>query len=303
MTKKKSKFKVVCVLVLAFCALIWFVLEKCHIFSTKQLYNVFGLQEFCTAADDYPVAIHFINVGCGDSILISCNNHYALIDTGEYTLDSTTVDYLKKCGITKLDLVVGTHPDSDHIGDMVSVVENFDVDTYWLGYTSEPKVEPYNSVLNAILKTKSKLDTPFCGEEFHLNDMTLTVLSPSKIYNTDNNNSIVICAEYKSVSFLFMADAEKEVETDLLERCPQKLPSTVLKLGHHGSKTSTTQPFFDVVQPQYTIISAGEQNKNLPSRETVERISQTEICRTDFDGTVITATDGENIFIFKENEQ
>lgn len=303
MTKKKLKFKTICALVLALCALIWFILESCHIFSVRQLYSAFGLKEFCTLADDYPVAVHFINVGCGDSILISCDNHYALIDAGEYSLSSTTADYLKKCGVTKLDLVVGTHPDSDHIGDMVSIIQNFSVDTFWLGYTAEPEIEPYVSVFNAILQTKSELYTPTCGTVFRLGDMTLTVLSPSETYDTDNNNSIVIRAEYQSVSFLFMADAEKEVETDLLLQCPEQLPSTVLKLGHHGSKTSTTQEFFDTVQPHYTIISAGEQNKNLPARETVERISSTEICRTDFDGTIITATDGENIFIFKENEQ
>lgn len=288
---------------LALCALTWFVLESCHICTVQQLYNVFGLHEFCTIAGDYPVAVHFIDVGCGDSILLSCNGHYALIDTGEYSLSSATAAYLKKCGIKKLDLVVATHPDSDHIGDMVSVIQSFEIENFWLGYTSEPEAEPYASMLNAISQTAAKYYTPNCDTIFSLGDMTLTVLSPSKVYDTDNNNSIVIRAEYQSVSFLLMADAEEEAETDLLAYHAAQLPSTVLKLGHHGSKTSTTQTFFDAVQPQYTVISAGEQNKYLPAEEIVERVSQTEICRTDFDGTIITATDGKNIFIFKENEQ
>lgn len=283
-------------------ALIWYVLETSGILTVKQLYNFFGLYEFCESADDYPVAVHFIDVGCGDSILICSNGRYALIDAGEYSLSSKTADYLQKCGVTKLDLVIGTHPDSDHIGDMPSVIKNFQIENFWLGYTSNTEVEPYCTVLNELLRTDTAVCTPSCNETFALGNMTLQVLSPDCKYQKDNNNSIIIRATYGDISFLLMGDAQTEVENNLLANFAEYLPATVLKLGHHGSKTSTSQEFFDMVNPQYTVISAGEQNKNLPAREIVERISETEILRTDFHGTIITATNGKNIFVFKEKE-
>lgn len=300
-TKQKLKRKIFIVLVI-FVALIWYVLETSNILTAKKLYNFFGLYEFCDSADDYPVAVHFIDVGCGDSILICCDGHYALIDAGEYSLSSKTVSYLQKCGVIKLDLVIGTHPDSDHIGDMPSVIKNFQIENFWLGYTSNIDAEPYCTVLNELLHTNASICTPSCNEKFSLGGMTLQVLSSDYKYKKDNNNSIVIRATYKDISFLLMGDAQTKVENDLLASHAEYLPATVLKLGHHGSKTSTSQEFLNAVNPQYTVISVGEQNKNLPSREVVDRISETKILRTDFHGTVITATDGKNIFVFKEKE-
>ena len=302
MSKPKPKHRpiVVAVLIVVF---IWYVLEAGGIVSAKQLYNLFGLNEFCDSADTCPVSVHFIDVGSGDSILICCEGHYALIDSGEYSISSKTASYLKKCGITDLDLVVATHPDSDHMGDMISVIANFSISVFWLGYAIDPDLEPYASVCAGLLDTDACVYTPSCGETFTLGSMTLEVLSPNQTYDDDNNNSIVIRAVYEDVSFLFMGDAESEAEEAILESYgSDKLQTTVLKLGHHGSKTSTTQEFFDAVDPEYTVISAGETNRYLPAREVVERVSATELFRTDFDGTVIIATDGTDIFTFKENE-
>ena len=166
-----------------------------------------------------------------------------------------------------------------------------------------PTGKTYESMLLALDKNNIKVDKPICGDSFKIGDMELNILSPSKKYDKLNNNSIVIKLRYGNKSFLLTGDAEKEAENDII-KSGYDLKSDVLMVGHHGSKTSSTQNFLNAVSPQYAAISVGENNKNLPRYSVVSRIEQSniKIFRTDINGDIVFVTDGNNIDVKVEKE-
>ena len=272
--------------------------------SAKSVYSFFGINEFSSNADDFPLSVHFIDVGCGDSILIKCGDRTALIDTGSFSLESKAQYYIKHSGVTKLDLFVATHTDSDHIGDFSSVADNFEIDNIWLSNYCLDKKSDYTETEKAFFEKISEKNInviyPEC-KTYSFGSADLQVLSPSKKYDDENDNSIVIKLTYKNVSYLFTGDSGEKAEEELLAE-KADLKSTVLKVSHHGSKSATSQKFLNVVSPEYTVISAGDENKYLPNRQTVDRLksSGAEILRTDRNGNIIVATDGDNISVFCE---
>lgn len=242
--------------------------------------------------------VHFLDVGQADSILIQTpTGENMLIDAGNNADGTTVVSYLKNQGISKIDILVGTHPHEDHIGGMDNVINSFDIGQIYM-----PKVEhttkTYEDVLTTISNKGLKPIAPTPGSTFNLGETKFTILAPnSSSYEDLNNYSIVLKMEYGNTSFLFAGDAEDVSEQEMLNK-GYDLSADVLKIGHHGSSSSTTQAFLSKVNPKYAVIMVGaDNNYGHPAQETMDKLKAANITvyRTDECGTIIATTDGENI--------
>lgn len=245
------------------------------------------------------VEVHFIDVGQGDAILVEADDAAMLIDAGENNKGSLVVDYLKNHHITKLDYIIGTHPHSDHIGGMDTVLKAFPVDKVILPSVSHT-TKTFEDVLDAIEEKNLKITKPLVGTSYSLGSASFTILSPtSEPYQDMNNYSIVIKLTYGKNSFLFTGDAEKLVEKELL-KSGLDLSADVLKLGHHGSASSSSQDFLDAVNPSHAVICVGKNNDyGHPHVETMQLMQDlnVKLYRTDLQGTVVFTSDGKTIAV------
>ena len=243
--------------------------------------------------------IDFIDVGQADSILIRNQDEVMLIDAGTNEAGETVVNYLQNLGITKIDYLIGTHPHEDHIGGLDDVINHFDIGQIYM-----PKIETttktFEDVLDAIETKNLTLTSPNRGDKIELGQAEGEFMT-EPILDKDNLNvsSLVLRLEFGNTSYLFMGDAEEENEETI------NWPKTdVLKVGHHGSSTSSSESFLEQVQPKYAIIMAGKDNSyGLPTQETINKLSNigSEIYRTDEDGTIQMTSDGNTIQIKTTN--
>jgi len=239
--------------------------------------------------------IHYINVGQGDSILIQQGDATMLIDAGPDA--NTTANYLKGQGIKKIDILVGTHPHADHIGGMPAVINGFEINKIYM-----PKVthtsKIFENTMESIKAKGMKISTPHPGDSFKLGNADCTILAPnSSSYDNLNNYSIVLRIKFGNNSFIFDGDAESLSEGEILQK-QLDIQSDVIKLGHHGSKTATSQSYLNKVNPKYAVISCGKGNSyGHPHAETMAKLKERNIkvYRTDENGTIICTSDGENI--------
>lgn len=241
------------------------------------------------------IFVHYIDVGQGDSILVQVNNKNLLIDSGPKTNKQNLFNYLNSLKIQKFDYIIATHPHDDHIGNMADVIKSFNIEKFYA-----PKVTTNTKCFEKMISAlKSKnLKINIINEDtssIDLGDNTsVSVLSPSKdYYDNLNNYSAVVKIKYKNVSFLFLGDAEKEIESDLIKN--EDLSSDVIKIGHHGSSTSSTPVFIKKVNPSIAVISVGLNNDyNHPSTETLKTLSDNDIkvYRTDKDKNILISSDG-----------
>ena len=245
------------------------------------------------------MVVHYIDVGQGDSILIQVNNKNLLIDAGPQSDKKNLLSYLSALNLEKLDYVIATHPHEDHIGNMDDVINDYNVLAFYAPKvqsttkTFEKMVESLKSKnlkINVIKKGTNSIDL---GE-----NTKVTVLSPTKdSYEDLNNYSPVMKIEYGKTSFLFTGDAEKDVEKEILAT-NENISADILKVGHHGSSTSTTKDFLKKVNPSLGVISVGQDNTyNHPNDDTIKRLKENKVTiyRTDKDGTVILSSDGSKI--------
>ena len=249
------------------------------------------------AAQAGMLEVHYIDVGQGDATLIKCGEHAMLIDAGDYTKGSAVWAYLLKQNVNKLDYAVGTHLDADHIGGMDVVITKFDCGLI-LVPEYEKDTRSSEELFDAIEAKNYHNTLPKVGDTYQLGDAVFTILAPQKeFYEKENNYSIGIRLVYGQNSFLFVGDVQEESEEEML-RSGLELKADVLKAGHHGSSSSTSEEFLDEVAPAYAVISSGEGNDyghphvavlNLLRREGVR------VFRTDEQGSIVAYSDGTDI--------
>lgn len=240
--------------------------------------------------------VHFIDVGQGDATLILCGEDAMLIDAGENDKGTLVQNYLQAQGVTSLRYMIGTHPDSDHIGGMDVILYKFDCDTVMMP-EKEKNTSAYRDVIDTIKNRGYSNTLPIVGDTYELGDATFTILAPAHSYEDSNNCSIAILLTYGNTRFLFTGDAEEEAEKDILN-CGISLRADVYKAGHHGSSTSSSEAFLRAVSPSYAVISCGEDNSyGHPHAEPLNnfRSMGIEVFRTDEQGSIIAISDGKTI--------
>ncbi|HOV24898.1 MAG TPA: ComEC/Rec2 family competence protein [Pseudobacteroides sp.] len=243
--------------------------------------------------------VHFIDVGQGDSILIlTPSGKTMLIDGGKNDKANFVKDYIGSLGLNKIDVVVGTHPHEDHIGGLDVVIDNFDIGSIYLPKKTN-NTKTFEDLLVSVKNKGLKIKTAAADTEINIDpEINVQMLAPINTdYDDINNYSAVIKVSYKNNSFLFTGDAESLSEKEILSK-GYDIKADVLKVGHHGSNSSTSSKFLQKVSPDFAVISVGLNNEyNHPHKAILERLSSAnvKIYRTDEHGTIIAYSDGNTI--------
>ncbi len=290
--RKKSKLSAKELVIIFAIAAAVILANRC-LFPKDELQTAYGIGE-------NELAVSFIDVGQGDSALISTpDGHHMLIDAGYAEYGETVCDYLASFGVDKLDYAVFTHPHEDHIGGAAEVISRFEVDNFIIP-DCEHTVYSYYNMLDAIDKSGADVIFAEAGYEFTMGDAEIKILSPIyDEYEGLNEYSVVLHITYGDTSFLFTGDAEVNNEYDMIENFGKKaLSADVLKVGHHGSSTSSCDAFLNAVSPSVAVVSCGYANDyGHPHDEIVEAlmIRNITLLQTFEDGNIVIASDGESI--------
>lgn len=262
-----------------------------------------------THTADGTLEVHFINVGQSESTLvITPKNETILIDSGDWRNDGKYVlSYLQQRGITRIDHLVTSHADADHIGGHAAVIEYFETQADGIGAIYDSGIasnsQTYQNYLDAVSEYNIPLYQVAAGDRLPVDELEVSVLGPpeKQLANGERNeNSIVLMMTYGEHRFLFTGDAETEAERYLVETYGQRLNATVLKAGHHGSKSSTRESLLDTSTPQLVVISSAYDSQyGHPHEETLQRLAQRSISTywTAVHGTVVLTSDGKTLCI------
>jgi competence protein ComEC len=243
--------------------------------------------------------VDFLDVGQGDCILVKTpGGKTMLIDAGPTDASDIVVSDLHKINVQKIDVAVSTHPHEDHIGGMNSVIDDFTIGRFYMP-NATTTTTTFRNMSTTLSYKKIDTITAKTGTPINLDpSVSLEVLSPREDYYEDlNDYSIVIKLTYKKTSFLLTGDATELTEEEMIES-GENLKSDVLKVGHHGSSTSTSENFLNLVSPEIAVISVGKDNDyGHPSAKTLDRLraKNIEVFRTDEDGDVVVESDGNTV--------
>ncbi len=304
--QKSGKIKLFAVLLLVIASIVITVLELCGITSWYQVHSALGINNGVKPSNS-DFAVYYLDVGQSDCTIVVSNGSVMVIDSGSYTRYNHIAKSLHSLDITKIDYLVITHPHSDHFGGAEQLLDNFTVCNIIMPcMTIENNVEneEYLRLLNAVAQNGVNAFSAQETKSFDLSGANVDLLAPLKQYKDLNNMSIVLRVTYGETSFLFQGDAESQVENDLLNS-GVSLKSTVLKVGHHGSKTSSTNAYLKAVEPQLAIISCGEENTYGHPRVTViEYLAQNNIdfLITASYGDIVVESDGKEITVVPKSE-
>ena len=242
------------------------------------------------------LTVTWLDVGQGDAAVIQCGGQSMLIDGGKPEKSSYIYAWLQQHGLSYLDVIVATHVDADHIGGLSGALNYASVGTAYCPETTGT-TETFQSFVKYLAQRGKKITVPTAGETFALGGAQVQILGPLHRAEDSNDNSIVLKVSFGATSFLFTGDAERAEEQDLLN-AGVSLQSTVLKVGHHGSDTSTSYPFLRAVAPQYAVISIGAGNSyGHPTEAVLSRLRDAGVTtfRTDMQGEITAVSDGQTI--------
>jgi len=237
--------------------------------------------------------VHFIDVGQGDAILIDLIETEVLIDGGGRS--PGVVEYLSDYVDGALEVMVATHPHADHIGGLIEVLEQFDVNEIWHN-GDDYDSKTYGDFMDSVEAEGATVFEARLGDSIEAGELSFAVLNPASLTDDTNNNSIVLSLRYGHIDFLFTGDAEEEAEAQILEQGVVPLPEVeVLKIGHHGSSSSSSLAFLDAIKPVLAIYMAAEGNTyGHPHTETLEKLATigTQTHGTDTNGTIVVNCNG-----------
>lgn len=259
--------------------------------------NVINKELTFTEAEitDEFLKIYFLDVGQADSTLIVNNGKTMLIDAGNNEDGNLITKYIKSLGIEKIDYLIGTHVHEDHIGGLDTIIDNFNIGTIYLPYTTEKTTitKTFEDVLDSLIEKNLSITTANIGDEFLLGAANCEIMYVDNEEPDDTNDqSICLRLVFKDESYIFMGDASQEVE-----KARSWSETTVLKVAHHGSRKSTSKEFLKQINPQIAIISVGKDNSyKHPHKELLTRLENegTKIYRTDELGTILLISDGKS---------
>jgi len=264
------------------------------------------------AADQSALEVYLIDVGQADSIFLrSPKGKTMLVDSGESQNFDAVCKFLDAEGVSKLDVVVATHPHNDHIGSMYRILRKYDVGKFYMPAVTH-NTATYERMLDALeekgISPRIAYAKPNAKIAWGDGSVTARILSPFEGIDYDMNNwSIVLHVSFDETSILLTADAEEHAESVMLANLSaEELDADVLKLGHHGSSTSTTEAFLDAVSPEIAVISVGKGNDyNHPHAETLKRLKKRDIdvYRTDKNGIITVILDGEDVTVKTEKKK
>jgi len=245
--------------------------------------------------------VHFVDVGQGAAqVIIAPNKKVMVIDGGNNDDEDDMVAYLKQLGVSKVDILIGTHPDADHIGGMDAVIDSFDIGKIYMP-NAQRDTQTFESVLQSIQYKGLEVTTAKAGIELDLDPtVQIKMISPIGTDSDENEMSAVVRLQFGEQSFLLTGDAGVTTEEKWLYE-GENLQSTVLLTGHHGSDHSTSEAFVKAVQPKYAVIQVGKNNYGHPTSEVLDRLDnhKVNIYRNDTDGTIVFKTDGSKMEVNK----
>lgn len=248
------------------------------------------------AAETQLMEVHFIDVGQGDCTLVKCGGFSMLIDAGDDSKGTTVQNYLQKQGIEKLDYLILTHPDADHIGGAPVVITKFDIDTVFISnYEKDNKT--YLKLIQALDDRQVPYSTPEVGDTYALGSAEFTILAPNGTYEEPNNASIAFLLRNGDNRFLFTGDAQEQAEKDI-QKHTADIHADVYHVGHHGAKTSSSEAFLEEIQPEFAVISCEEGNSyGHPHAQTLNTLRSmgVKVFRTDEQGSIVAESDGKEI--------
>ncbi len=254
-----------------------------------------SVQTMNTSEDN--VYVHFIDVGQGDSTFIQSASGNVLIDGGEPSDGDTVLSYLEQYGVTKIDYLVATHPHSDHIGGLINVISQIPVDNIIMP-NAVNTTKTFENLIDTIKEKQIKVTKAVPNYEFKIGEQVFTILAPNEQeYEDLNNYSVVVKMTYGKNSALFMGDAEKLSENEILD-VGYSIKTNLIKIGHHGSKSSSSSKFIDKVSPEIAVISCGKDNSyGHPHKETLKTLNDRNIntYRTDELSNIVVTFDKDKI--------
>ncbi len=266
------------------------------------LFSAAGLYGESTPGPNGELVVTVLDVGNADAILLQSGDSAMLIDAGEQGDGKSVLSLLDEKSVDTLEYVIATHADSDHIGGMQTVLEGVKVENYIMSFMPEghtPTSRTYMRVLETLDAREIPLKEAVVGDTFTLGEATVHILGPVGDFEEKNNQSVICKVVFGNNRFLFMGDAEREAEKALLESGAD-LCADVLKAGHHGGNTSTSEAFLQRVQPTISVLTCGMNNAyGHPHTEVLRRLRNigTAVYRSDVNGTVCLRSNGETVTV------
>lgn len=306
MARKRKNTKLVSYLIIAVILLVSAVISNFVFGEDENLFDSAGLRG--QMVTDGKMMVEFIDVGQGDCTLITDSQAVILIDGGEVGEAQTVINYLKNKNITTIDCCIATHPHSDHIGSLAKVFEEFEVVDVIMPEIPEkiiPTTSTYEKFLSSLSENAENVLPAEYGETYSYGQMTLEILGPVDAYNDLNDMSVISKVTFGETSVVLTGDAETPSEKDMLSLRNVDYSADILKVGHHGSKTSTSEEWLTAVNPQFAVISCGFDNDyGHPHKQLVNRLDKfnVEYYRTDLMGDIVFESDGKEFVLLNNAE-